>query len=180
MDKKKAFLIPWAWGIIGVILMAAGIYVYMNREPDIIKIARILGVAMLIAGIINFAICYVFRHRIHGVRWLEADGLATILLSLFPLFNEMVFTEVIPFFFGVWELFSGIIKLMDTAELRHDGIKCWKSIAVISLIELVSGTISLIEPVEIAVGFHHMLGFIFMIQALGFARKVALYEELIS
>jgi len=113
------------------------------------------------------------------VRWLQADAITTMLLSVFPLFNDLIFPAIIPFFFGVWELVSGILKLMDTEELKHDGIKCWKGFALISAIELLSGTMSLLKPVEIAVGFNHVIGIIFFVQSFGFILKSVMYKELI-
>jgi len=86
-----------------------------NTHP---KRVRILT-QLLIAGSVNIGVCSFKHHIIHGVRWLEADGMVTVLLSFFPLFNDMIFPEVIPFFFGVWELVSGVFKLSDTAELKQ-------------------------------------------------------------
>ncbi len=180
MKKHRIHIVSLLWFIIGLILFGAGLYAYLSKNSDIIRFSRILGIAMLLAGGTNFAVCHTHRHIIHGVRWLEADGLATVLLSLFPLFNNMIFPAVIPFFFGVWELFSGVIKLSDTAELKHDGMRCWTGFAFISIIELASGTMSLLKPIDIAVGFNHVIGIIFFVQSLGFMLKAVMYKELIQ
>lgn len=180
MNKKLVPLVQLCWLLIGIIFLGAGIFAYTQPNKDIVSFSRVLGVAMLLAGGLNYFVCYKKSHLIHGVRWLEADGLCAMLLSIFPLFNDMVFPNVIPFFFGVWELFSGILKALDTQELKHEGINCWKGFAVISSIELISGTASLLKPVEIAVGFNHVIGIVFLVQSMGFFLKTIMYKELIS
>ncbi len=180
MNTKKLHVVPVCWFIIGIILLCAGIFAYLSSNKDIIYFSRVLGIAMLLAGCINLLVCHMKQHIIHGARWLQADAVITILLSFFPLLNDIVFPEVIPFFFGVWELFSGTLKLMDTAELKHEHMKCWRGFALISTIELVSGTMSLLKPVEIAVGFNHVIGIIFFVQSLGFMLKSFMYNELIK
>lgn len=180
MKNNKIKFAPFCWTLIALVLLGAGIFAYLSSNRDLLQFSRILGVAMLAAGVLNLVVCYIGHHTIHGVRWLEADAITTMLLSLFPLFNDMIIPEVIPFFFGVWELFSGILKLSDTAELKHDGMSCWKGFAIISAIELLSGTMSLIEPIEIAVGFNHVIGIIFFVQSIGFMLKAAMYKELVK
>jgi len=179
MSNKKFHIVSVNWLIIGIVLMGAGIFAYLSSNRNIIHFSRVLGVAMLASGVLNLTVCHLRHHIIHGVRWLQADAITTMLLSVFPLFNDLIFPAIIPFFFGVWELVSGILKLMDTEELKHDGIKCWKGFALISAIELLSGTMSLLKPVEIAVGFNHVIGIIFFVQSFGFILKSVMYKELI-
>jgi uncharacterized membrane protein HdeD (DUF308 family) len=59
-------------------------------------------------------------------------------------------------------------------------MNCWKGFAIISAIELLSGTMSLIEPIEIAVGFNHVIGIIFFVQSIGFMLKATMYRELVK
>ena len=180
MTTKKSKFAPLCWALIAIVLLSAGVFAYVSSNRDLLHFSRVLGVAMLVAGVLNLCVCYIGHHTIHGVRWLEADAVTTMLLSIFPLFNDMIIPEVIPFFFGVWELFSGILKLSDTAELKHDGMSCWKGFAIISAIELLSGTMSLLKPIEIAVGFNHVIGIIFIVQSLGFILKSVMYKELVK
>ncbi len=180
MKTRKWHIVPVCWFIIGVVLAGAGVFAYFSSNRDIVHFSRGLGLAMLVAGGLNLFVCHIKSHIIHGVHWLEVDALTAILLSIFPLFNDLIFPAVIPFFFGVWELVSGILKLADTAELKRSHIRCWKGFAVISAIELLSGTASLLKPIEIVVGFNHVIGIIFFVQSFGFILKSVMYKELIS
>jgi len=63
---------------------------------------------------------------------------------------------------------------------KHDGMKCWVGFAFISFIELFSGAMALLKPVELAVGFNHVIGIIFFVQSAGFFLKASMYKELIK
>lgn len=167
----------WCWLAVSLLLLAGGISAIIWDE-SIIALAKPLGAAMFLTGAINMVVCDIKNHKIHGARWLIADGATALLLSLFPLFNQMAWPIMIPFFFGMWELFSGILKVMDSSELKTDKIHCWKSFAIIGWIELMSGTATLIKPFDDFVGFNKAIGIIFLVQSSGFLLKTISYKSL--
>lgn len=82
--------------------------------------------------------CHVgFRHCGHrdfcevqsGIWWGQAgflaDGILTVLLSLFLLFNQGFTLLSLPFIFSVWLLFSGINQFVNSFELQRLGVKGW-------------------------------------------------------
>ena len=101
MTTKKSKFAPLCWALIAIVLLSAGVFAYVSSNRDLLQFSRVLGIAMLVAGVLNLYVCCVGHHTIHGVHWLEADAVTTMLLSIFPLFNDMIIPEVIPFFFGV-------------------------------------------------------------------------------
>ena len=115
---------------------------------------------------------------IHGARWLLADGLVTVLLSVFPILHNVVLPQVIPVFFGIWELTLGVLKFIEAIELHDEEIKGWLWFTVIGLFEMVSGLLSLIEPVDEAVGHNHVIAVIFFVQSIGFIFKIFMYTRL--
>ena len=68
----------------------------------------------------------------------------------------------------------------ESPMAKHDGMKCWVGFAFISFIELFSGAMALLKPVELAVGFNHVIGIIFFVQSAGFFLKASMYKELIK
>jgi len=168
------------WIAIAVILFSGGVYSIMCHDELLATEAQPLGCAMLLAGIINLVVCDIKHHEIHGVRWLIADGIVAILLSLFPLFNKMTYPLMIPFFFGMWELFSGVLKVMDSTELKTDKNESWLAFMLIGWIELMSGAASLIKPFDDMVGFNKVIAIIFFVQSMGFLLKAAMYKYLIK
>jgi len=146
------------WLVIALLLLAGGIFSVTRHEENLVSASRILGGIMFAAGFLNFSVCEGKNRKLHGAHWLMADGLVAVFLSLFPLFNQMTQPLVIPFFFGVWELVSGILKIMDSAELKAEKLRCWMGFAFIGDVELLSGGMS-VTDVSHHVGFRNLCHF---------------------
>ena len=168
------------WIAIGLLLFAGSILAGQADGGNLVGVAKPLGLIMMTAGIINMVVCVAKYHQMDGARWLIADSMAAMLLSIFPLFNQMSMPILIPFFFGMWELFSGIVKVIDSLELKEDHMKCWLGFALIGWVELASGTASLIKPLDDLVGMERVVSIIFFVQSCGFFLKATMYRYLIQ
>jgi len=168
------------WAVAGLVLLGGAFLALFAGGDDVTVIAVPLGLAMLFAGASNTLIYHKKRSVLHGAHWLLADGLSTALLSIFPLFNRMVMPGIIPFFFGVWELFSGILKAIDAHELREDGIRGSHWFAGIGIAEILSGIAALLKPVDVFVGMHRVVAIVFFVQSCGFISKALLYPRLVK
>ena len=178
--KSKLSFTQILWISAGLLLFGGGLLSLNSHSDSLIDIAGALGLIMMIAGAFNIIIYYLKGKQIHGSHWLFADGLATELLSLFPLFNQMILPVMIPFFFGVWELFSGVLKVIDSRELKKERIKCWQGFSVIGFIELLSGAASMVKPVDDLVGINIVVAIILFVQGCGFILKAFMYNDLIG
>lgn len=177
--KIKLSWVQYCWIFISHLLFAGCIFGFAHRSSNILTITRPLGAIMFLTGSINLFVCIKKRYIICGSRWLMTDGLTAILLSFFPLFNQIIIPVLIPFFFGIWELFSGILKVMDAYELKSESINCWVGFAIIGYVELISGTFSMIKPIDEAVGYNSVISFILFIQCFGYLLKAIMYKNLI-
>lgn len=178
MKNKRFSWVQVCWVFVALILSLGGVIALMNRDHRLVDESQILGLIMFVAGMLNLLVSYKKSHHIHGSHWLMADGLSAVMLSIFPLFNEMVVPNMVPFFFCVWELFSGILKILDTIELKEAHIHCWKGFAIIGFIELISGATSLIKPFDDLVGIHEVIASILFIQSIGFLLKAMMFKYL--
>lgn len=184
MAKKQGALrislIQIGWGATAILLLCGGILAFATSGDRLLTIATPLGVIMLFAGLCNVLVYRKKRAQLHGAPWILADGMSTAMLSLFLLFNQMIIPTMIPFFFGVWELFSGILKFIDSRELKREGVHGWVIFFVISIIELVSGVASLLRPIEEFFGMNYIIGIILLVQCSGFVFKTVLYPNFIK
>ncbi|MBQ8260929.1 MAG: DUF308 domain-containing protein [Lachnospiraceae bacterium] len=180
MDKNKITWVQICWFVAQVVLIISGILALCNPGDKLVSISWYLGFSMLIVGGISLIIFKKKKKNLHGSQWLLADGLSTMLLSLFPLFNQMILPAVIPFFFGVWELFSGILKVIDASELKEELIKGWKWFRSIGCIEILSGVAALLKPIDDFVGMNVIVAIIFFIQSCGFLFKILIYPEIMK
>ncbi len=184
MERKFGFfrlsLSQLLWIIGGALLFAGGIVSLNSHSQNLVDTAFVLGIIMMLAGLCNVIIYCHKGKKIHGSHWLFADGLTTMHLAIFPVFNQMILPEMIPFFFGVWELFSGVLKVIDSAELKHEKIRCWQGFALIGFIELISGVASMIKPIDDLVGVNVVVAVILFVQCCGFFLKAYMYDDLIE
>lgn len=151
-----------------------------NPKEKLVTIAVYLGLSMLLVGSVNIVVYCKKNKLLHGSHWLLADGMSTVLLSLFPLFNQMIQPAMVPFFFGVWELFSGILKVIDSSELKEEKIAGWKWFRGVGSIEVLSGVAALLKPVDDFMGMHVVVAMIFFVQSCGFMFKILIYPKIIK
>ncbi len=177
---KKFSWVQILWAVASLILLEAGLHVMNVPDNKLLSVAEHLGMSMLFAGCVNLFVYSRKKKDIHGSHWLLADGMSTALLSVFLLFNEIVLPAVIPFFFGIWELFSGILKFIDALELKDEGVTGWQWFEALGTFELLSGVFSMLKPIDEAVGMNHIIAIIFFVQCAGFVFKIFIYHHLVE
>lgn len=104
------------WIIVGVLLIIAGIYCLCNPDVGLLSLSLYLGIVLLISGIIDIVIFAKCNQYMIGAGWFLADGILTMLLSLFLLFNQAFTLLSLPFIFSMWLLFSGINQFVNSFE----------------------------------------------------------------
>lgn len=177
---EKFAWVQVCWMIAQIIFVGSGILAICNPGEKLVAVSGCLGLAMLMVGSINIVIYNKKKKDLPGSHWLLADGMSTVLLSLFPLFNQIIQPAIIPFFFGVWELFSGILKVIDSSELKEEKIVGWKWFRNIGRIEILSGVAALLKPIDDFVGMNVVVAIIFFVQSFGFMFKILIYPEIVK
>lgn len=175
---KRFTWVQICWIIAEFILIGSATLALCNPVENLVSISVYLGLSMLIVGSINIFVHYRKQKMLHGSHWLLADGMSTVLLSFFPLFNKMIQPSMIPLFFGVWELFSGILKAIDSSELKEENIRGWKWFRNIGTLEIMSGVASLLKPVDELMGMNVIVAIIFFLQSCGFLFKILIYPQI--
>lgn len=79
----KKTLLRILWGIVGVILIAAGIVCFCNPDITTAALAIIFGVVLLISGITDIVIFAKYNRFMFGAAWFLVDA---FLQSCFPYF----------------------------------------------------------------------------------------------
>ncbi len=176
--KLRLKTVQILWILACLVLLFAGIFVINKPDSVLYNISWELGLCMLLTGLINIFIYIKNKWYLHGARWLLADGMITVLLSIFPIIHEAVLPQVIPVFFGIWELTLGVLKFIEAIELNDEKIKGWYLFALIGVFEMVSGAVSLIEPLDHAIGHNHVIAVIFFVQSLGVIFKIFMYNRM--
>lgn len=170
-EEAKICLPQIIWLLSGIILGAAAVLSFASSGEKLLRIAPWLGLSMLATGIANVILYFYCMKQTPGTKWLLADSITAALLSIFPLFNQITSAAAIPFFFCVWDLFSGILRLMESTEQKKAGERGWCWFCIVGIIEILAGCIALIKPVEEVLTMHVTVGLVLLIQAIAFFHK---------
>ena len=154
------------WAIAGVCLIIAGIFCIGNPGAALSTMSLFLGLAMLISGIVDIVIFAKGRGVMYGSGWFLVDGILTVILSLFLLFNQTFTTLTLPFIFGMWLLFSGITKFVDSFELKRFGVRGWGWFTALGVILALAGFLSFMDPVLSMLTLSMMLSFMLILQGV--------------
>ncbi len=143
--SKTAYWI--LWGIAGVLLIVAGIMCISWEAAALASLALFLGVAMLVSGVVDVLIFFSGRSAMIGSGWFLVDGILTIILAVFILFNQAFMMLTLPFVFGMWLIFSGITRFVQSFDLKAFGVRGWGWFTAVGILMTVAGVISFLNPV---------------------------------
>ena len=104
--------------VAGILLIAAGIYCLCNEDVAVLSAGLMLGIFMLAAGIAEIVVFAGTSGVLIGSGWLLLDGVLTVIMSLFLLFNQWFTLLSLPFIFTVWLMFSGISRFVSAFDAR--------------------------------------------------------------
>ena len=151
------------WVIAGVLLVIAGIACLRNLGAALTSMTAILGIAMLFSGIVDIVIFATAHNDMAGSGWFLLDGILTVLLSLFVLGNGWFTALTLPFIFGMWLIFSGITKFVNSFDLQRLGVRGWGWFTAIGVLLACAGFFSFLSPIASLVAMTTVVG-VFLIQ----------------
>lgn len=154
------------WIIAGILLIIAGIFCLKSPATAIAGLSLYLGIAMLFSGIVDIVIFASASGQIAGAGWFLADGIITVLLSLFILGDQWFTALTLPFIFGMWLLFSGISTFSNSFELKRLGIPGWGWFTALGIILAVVGFFSFMDPFASVVAMTVMVGVFLVLQGI--------------
>ena len=111
--------------VAGILLIAAGIYCLCNEDVAVLSAGLMLGIFMLAAGIAEIVVFAGTSGMLIGSGWLLLDGVLTVIMSLFLLFNQWFTLLSLPFLFTVWLMFSGLSRFVSAFDLHAPGVAAW-------------------------------------------------------
>ena len=162
------------WGAAGALLIAAGVVCLLQPAVTLEAMGVFLGIAMLVSGVIDLAIFAHSRNAMLGAGWFLADGVLTILLSLFLLFDQTFTILALPTIFGMWLMFSGIVRFVHSFELRTFGAPGWGWFTAWGLFTAAAGFLSFLNPLASALALSAVVGFLLVMQGVSYLLRAIL------
>lgn len=150
----------------GVLLIAAGVYCLCNQDIAVLSAGLLLGLFMLVSGIIEIAVFAGTSGVLIGSGWLLLDGVLTVIMSLFLLFNQWFTLLSLPFLFTIWLLFSGISRFVSAFDLRALGVRAWGWVLAIGILLIVGGFVCMMDPWVSVVAIGVTVGLVFILEGV--------------
>ena len=150
----------------GILLIASGIYCLCNQDIAVLSAGVLLGVFMLISGIIEIVVFAGTSGLLIGSGWLLLDGVLTVILSLFLLFNQWFTLLSLPFLFTLWLLFSGISRFVSAFDLRALGVRAWGWVLALGILLMVGGFICMMDPWVSVAAIGVTVGLVFLLEGV--------------
>ncbi len=154
------------WLISGILLVFAGVLAMVYPVSVLLSLSFVFGLVMLIAGIFSLIIFVFTRGLLFGAGWILADGLITTLLGVYVLSNQMTASSVIPYIFGMWIMFSGVMRFISSFDAKKLGVSGWYWLTLIGILCMALGFASLLKPIIAAALIGIMMGIIFIFQGV--------------
>ena len=152
--------------VAGILLIAAGIYCLCNEDVAVLSAGLMLGVFMLAAGIAEIVVFAGTSGMLIGSGWLLLDGVLTVIMSLFLLFNQWFTLLSLPFIFTVWLMFSGISRFVSAFDLHALGVRGWGWVLAVGIMLMVAGFICMMDPWVSAAAVGVTVGLVFLLEGI--------------
>ena len=150
----------------GALLIAAGIYCLCNQDIAVLSAGLLLGLFMLVSGIIEIVVFAGTSSLLIGSGWLLLDGVLTVIMSMFLLFNQWFTMLSLPFLFTVWLLFSGISRFVSAFDLRALGVRSWGWVLAIGILLIIGGFVCMMDPWISVVAIGVTVGIVFILEGI--------------
>ena len=149
--------------VAGILLIAAGIYCLCNEDVAVLSAGLMLGIFMLAAGIAEIVVFAGTSGVLIGSGWLLLDGVLTVIMSLFLLFNQWFTLLSLPFLFTVWLIFSGISRFVSAFDLHALGVRGWGWVLAVGILLMAAGFICMMDPWVSVVAVGMTVGLVFIL-----------------
>lgn len=150
----------------GVLLILIGIYCLCNQDIAAETAGLMVGILMLASGIIKIVVFAATSSLLIGSGWLLLDGVLTVILSLFLLFNEWFTMLSLPFLFALWLLFSGSSRFVSAFDLKALGVRNWGWVLAVGIFLMIAGFICMMDPWVSITAVGMTVGLVFLLEGI--------------
>ncbi len=155
--------------ISGILLVLTGVFCFANPGETFLSLAFILGLMMVINSIIQ-GIAYWWgragnQHDNNG--WILTEAVITFILGILVLSNQIAADVAIPMVFGMWAMFSGILRVVTATMIdRHHKKANFIWTLATGLLCALGGLYAFLNPIIAGLAIAVLLGIMFVVQGI--------------
>ncbi len=155
--------------ISGILLVLTGVFCFANPGETFLSLAFILGLTMVLNGIIQ-GIAY-WWGRAGNQRdnngWILTEAIIAFILGILVLSNQIAADVAIPMVFGMWTMFSGILRVVTATMIDRKNKKSnfiWT--LATGLLCALCGLYAFLNPIMVGLAIAVLLGIMFVVQGI--------------
>ena len=151
--------------IIGGLLTFVSVFCYANLGVTFMAIAFVAGLAMVVEGAVFVGAYRVFIRRMPHAHYILQEGIIAFVLGLCVLANRLDTDSIVPVFFGMWLLYSGITRTVTAWHLAQtDPLKKW--MLLLGAASLLLGVYSMFNSMLLCFSTNTVVAWCFLLQGV--------------
>lgn len=171
MEAIGGFTVRILTMIVGILFAVTGAWCLANPGTTFLSLAFVIGLVMLI-----FGICAIFTYR--NIKkeknkytltsgWILIEAILSTVLACLVLSNQLTADAMVPLFFGMWTMFSGVLRIAAALFIK-DVEKGFDWIWMLSLgaFGVLIGIYAFVNPMMAGLSVMTIVGICFLVQGI--------------
>lgn len=135
----------WVTLLIGILLMAIGVIVFMHPGDSYAALSVIFGLTILLSGFAQLFLA-ITMPRGDGWGWFLVSAIIEVVLGIVLTFHIAMSALILPFFLGFWLLFRGLTFIGVAMDMRSAGVKGIGWTIFVAVLLIITAFIVLVFP----------------------------------
>ena len=135
----------WLITVAGILLIGLGIFCLLSALNAYILFIRYAGIALLLNGIMLFAVAWYAPSTLKEKKWLLAEAVLDFIFAMFLLFNPFMSFITFPLLIGPWMIGKGIIKGAAAFTVKIPGVPY---VFIAGTLSVVFGLLIMYHPLD--------------------------------
>lgn len=132
--------------IIGIILIAVGIYVFTVPLETYLVLSVLFSISFIIAGLLDIFFSIRNRKVLQGWGWYLIGGLLSLAGGIILSIHPGISIAILPFIVGFTLLFLSFLLLGHSFEMKSLGILNWGNAAMLSTLGVILSFMLIVSP----------------------------------
>lgn len=150
--------------LLGLFMIVCGFYFMSNPVRVVWLLTIILSIYWIASGIVKVILYFAGSEMLSG--WVMADGILSILLGILLVSDQFSGMATILFVFSFWVLFSGIMQIIGSLDMKKLGSSNWGLLCFIGVVAAIIGFATLFDPVLSVIGITAILVTLFIVEGI--------------
>jgi uncharacterized membrane protein HdeD (DUF308 family) len=137
----------WLFVILGILLIAAGIYVMTVPVESYITLSIFLSIMVLVNGIFDIIFAISNRQLLKGWGWYLSGGILQVILGYVLMNHPGITMLVLPLILGFWLMFGAVKIISGAFDLKSYSIKGWGWVLALGVLQMLFSFLVIADPI---------------------------------